>query len=113
MSQPWFAVSAPPTAAPMPTNAIWPRLTWPAQPVSTTSEMPDDPEDHDDRGEVDLRLGEPEREREQRGEDDRAERPARVAHLGDADELAGHRPHLACGLPGRDVAGRGCRSGAW
>ena len=31
-------VSAPPTAAPTPTNAICPRLTWPAHPVSTTSE---------------------------------------------------------------------------
>ena len=40
MSQPWFAVSAPPTAAPMPANAICPRLTCPAHPVSTTSESP-------------------------------------------------------------------------
>ena len=40
MSQPWFVVSAPPTAAPMPANAICPRLTCPAQPVRTTSERP-------------------------------------------------------------------------
>ena len=37
-SQLRWSVSAPPTAAPTPTNAIWPRLTWPAQPLSTTSE---------------------------------------------------------------------------
>ena len=34
------AAIVPATAAPKPTNAIWPRLTWPAQPVSTTSDSP-------------------------------------------------------------------------
>ena len=33
-----WSVSAPPTAAPTPTKAIWPRLTWPAHPLSTTSD---------------------------------------------------------------------------
>ncbi len=39
-SQPKRSVMAPPTAAPTAMNATWPRLTCPAQPVSTTSEMP-------------------------------------------------------------------------
>ena len=37
------AVIEPPTAAPIATNAICPRLISPAHPVSTTSEQRDDP----------------------------------------------------------------------
>ena len=35
---PTVAVSAPATTAPTATKANWPRLTWPAQPVSTTND---------------------------------------------------------------------------
>ena len=35
---PTLAVRAPATTAPTATKANWPRLTWPAQPVSTTSD---------------------------------------------------------------------------
>jgi hypothetical protein len=36
--RPTLAVRAPAVTAPTATKANWPRLTWPAQPVSTTSE---------------------------------------------------------------------------
>ena len=114
MSQPWFAVSAPPTAAPMPDERHLPEAHLAGPPGEHHEREPDDPEDHDHRGEVDLRLGEPERQREQRGRGSSAPSPQRAYRTsGMLHELARDRPHLARGLPGRDVAAARAGSAAW
>ncbi len=104
MSHPWFAVSAPPTAAPMPANAICPRLTCPAQPVSTTSESPTMPKITMTAARLIFdSLSQSGRARSRpRMRAPRAQRTYRTSGM--CASSRGHRSHFTRGLPGRDVA---------
>ena len=74
--------------------------------------QPDDREHDDPRGEVRAALREEERHCEQHGGADQRGAPPHDAHLGEPDELARDRAHLAHRLPGRRLGRRGRRGRA-
>ena len=112
MSHPRRDVSDPPTAPPMPMNATCPRLTWPAQPVSTTSETPTIEKMTITVARLSLAS---ERNVGTRSTKARTSAPMpqkNAADLGQSRELGRHRPDLVDGLPVAHVAGAGRASGA-